>query len=120
MRLEGDWAERFWTVLDVASYLRVKPSTVYQWAGEGKLPHYRMGKLLRFKREEIEAWTKRCWREGVDIEERSGMILKRMEGRGSGMKKRIETGRGNLYNLSRGKPDQSRGLGKEVEDGNLS
>lgn len=36
------------------------------------------------------------------------------------MKKRIETGRGNLYNLSRGKPDQSRGLGKEVEDGNLS
>ncbi len=120
MRSEGDWAEWFWTVLEVASYLQVKPSTIYQWASEGKLPHYRMGKLLRFKREEIEAWTKRCWKEGVDIEERSRMILKRMEGRGFGMKKRIETGRGNLYNSSRGKPDQSRGLGKEVEDGNLS
>ena len=46
------------TVEEVADYLRIKPSTVYEWAKQGKIPAVKMGRLWRFGREEIEAWVK--------------------------------------------------------------
>jgi len=46
------------TVEDVADYLRVKPSTVYEWAKQGKLPASKVGRLWRFERKEIEAWVR--------------------------------------------------------------
>ncbi|MBI1864894.1 MAG: helix-turn-helix domain-containing protein [Nitrospirae bacterium] len=46
------------TVSDVAAYLKVKPKTVYAWAGEGKIPAVKIHGLLRFRHEEIEAWAK--------------------------------------------------------------
>ena len=47
------------TVEDVAEYLRVKPSTVYEWAGNGKLPAVKVGRLWRFHRGQIEAWIQK-------------------------------------------------------------
>jgi len=41
------------TVEDVAEYLRVKTSTVYEWAKDGKLPGAKVGRLWRFQREQI-------------------------------------------------------------------
>ena len=46
------------TVDEVADFLRVKPSTVYEWAKTGKIPARRVGRLWRFSREEIEIWTR--------------------------------------------------------------
>ena len=46
------------TVEDVAEYLRVKPSTVYEWAANGKLPSVKVGRLWRFERSEIEKWVR--------------------------------------------------------------
>jgi len=43
---------------EVAEYLRVKVTTVYEWAKEGKIPAAKVGRLWRFDREEIEAWVK--------------------------------------------------------------
>lgn len=44
------------TVTEVADLLRVRPSTVYSWSETGVLPTFRVGRLLRFKRSQIEAW----------------------------------------------------------------
>lgn len=49
---------RLMTVEEVAAYLRVKPSTVYDWAKRGKIPAVKIGRLWRFESEEIEAWVK--------------------------------------------------------------
>jgi excisionase family DNA binding protein len=47
------------TVEDVAEYLRVKPSSVYDWASHGKLPAVKVGRLWRFHRGQIEAWIQK-------------------------------------------------------------
>jgi PTS system nitrogen regulatory IIA component len=53
------------TVEEVAEYLRVKPSTVYDWAKRGKIPAVKIGRLWRFESEGIEAWIKSGMNEGV-------------------------------------------------------
>ena len=54
--------ERLMDIREVAKYLRVKDSTVYTWAQEGKLPAFRLGRLWRFRRDDLEIWleNKRC------------------------------------------------------------
>ena len=46
------------TVLEVAQYLRVNPQTVYRKAKAGQLPAVRIGRAIRFRRSELEAWFK--------------------------------------------------------------
>jgi len=41
---------------DVAEILNVKLTTVYTWALEGYLPAFKLGKLVRFRRDEVLAW----------------------------------------------------------------
>jgi len=51
-------AEKIMTVEEVAEYLRVRPSSVYEWAKTGKMPAAKVGRLWRFHREEIDAWVR--------------------------------------------------------------
>ncbi len=46
------------TVSEVAQYLRVNPQTVYRKAKAGELPALRIGRAIRFRRSELEAWLK--------------------------------------------------------------
>jgi PTS system nitrogen regulatory IIA component len=55
-------------IKDVATYLRVKESTVYTWAQAGKLPAFRLGRLWRFRRTDLDNWleNKRLQQTGVE------------------------------------------------------
>ncbi len=46
--------EKLLTVPEVAVILQVKPSTIYTWVREGKLPHTRLGRLIRFTLDQIK------------------------------------------------------------------
>jgi excisionase family DNA binding protein len=47
------------TVKEVAEMLKVKPGTVNQWMFRGiKLPFFKLGGTIRFKRSSIEAFIK--------------------------------------------------------------
>jgi excisionase family DNA binding protein len=46
------------TVADVAEYLCLHAMTVYRWASEGKLPSFRIGRMMRFSRADIDAARK--------------------------------------------------------------
>ena len=46
------------TVSEVAEYLRVNPQTVYRQAKSGQLPAVRIGRAIRFRRSELDAWLK--------------------------------------------------------------
>lgn len=49
-----------WTVDDVAGYLRVPVQTLYSWRVKGYGPRgRRMGKHLRYRPEDVEAWFER-------------------------------------------------------------
>jgi excisionase family DNA binding protein len=52
-------AKEVMTVEEVAEYLRVTPSSIYEWAKAGKMPAAKVGRLWRFHREEIDAWVRR-------------------------------------------------------------
>ena len=44
------------TLEEVASYLKVKPQTIYTWAQEKKIPAAKIGKEWRFKKSIIDEW----------------------------------------------------------------
>ncbi|MGC9367466.1 MAG: helix-turn-helix domain-containing protein [bacterium] len=44
------------TLEEVASYLKLKPQTIYTWAQEKKIPAAKIGKEWRFKKSIIDEW----------------------------------------------------------------
>ncbi|ABC77991.1 MAG: helix-turn-helix domain-containing protein [Clostridiaceae bacterium] len=44
----------FWNIEDLSNYLKVKIKTLYAMTSD--IPHYRVGKLIRFKKQEIDTW----------------------------------------------------------------
>jgi excisionase family DNA binding protein len=49
--------DRLLDVPEAAALLQVKPKTLYAWAAGGKVPHRRVGSLVRFHRAELLEWT---------------------------------------------------------------
>ncbi len=40
----------------LSAYIKTSPSAIYKFTSEGSIPHYKNGKRLYFKREEINEW----------------------------------------------------------------
>lgn len=49
---------RIYTVEDLAELLDCSPKTIYSQVGQGAIPHGRVGRLIRFHADVIEAWLK--------------------------------------------------------------
>lgn len=47
-----------WTAVDVAKYLKVSPSWVYQRAHSGEIPFHRLGAHLRFDPDVIRRYAR--------------------------------------------------------------
>ena len=43
-------------IKQVACYLQINEATAYSWAQSSKLPGIKIGRIWRFRREDIEAW----------------------------------------------------------------
>lgn len=50
----------FWTADELAKRLRVTTATIYRMARRGELPYYSIGRAMRFKTEDVEAFLQRC------------------------------------------------------------
>lgn len=51
---------KLWTTADVSEYLGIPVATIYQWRTRGYGPEgRRVGKHLRYKPEDVEAWFDR-------------------------------------------------------------
>jgi excisionase family DNA binding protein len=48
------------TVNDLANWLNVKRSTLYQWVSLGQIPAIRLNGALRFDPKEISEWLESC------------------------------------------------------------
>jgi len=44
------------TIKDVSDWLNIKPSTLYLWAAQGKIPCQKIHGLIRFDPEQIQHW----------------------------------------------------------------
>ena len=59
--------ERLWDANDVANFLKVSRSWVYQRAEAGLLPHLKVGGLLRFDPGAVRAWARVGIQQGGQI-----------------------------------------------------
>jgi len=48
------------TIREVSQLLHVKPSTLYAWAAQGRIPCFKLHGLVRFRREDIDHWLESC------------------------------------------------------------
>jgi excisionase family DNA binding protein len=97
---------QFLTVQEVSQYLHIKPATLYSKVGGGEIPYYKVGRLVRFKREDIDRWMEDHRRDPSDGDKRVKAILKStnkatMDIDGI-VKKVIEEVKGNVYTSGHG------------------
>ena len=55
-------SERLLTARELAELLAVAPGTVLDWFERGELPGFKIGRAVRFRRSEVEAWLEGCRR----------------------------------------------------------
>ncbi len=110
-------------IQDLSQFLGVKVSTLYAMVEERKLPHFRIGRLIRFKKSEIELWLEGQRQECADLNKEAarvfGAVRSPQRDMGRLIKKTVAALRAESYTIPHGKPDQVKGLGKEVPDGTV-
>ena len=50
--------DRWLSVDEIGKYLGVSSDTVYRWIGEKQMPAHRMGRLWKFRKDEVDEWVK--------------------------------------------------------------
>ncbi|MBS3952421.1 MAG: helix-turn-helix domain-containing protein [Methylicorpusculum sp.] len=48
--------DRWLSVEEICDYLGVKRDTVYKWINDKSMPAHRVGRLWKFKKEQVDAW----------------------------------------------------------------
>lgn len=51
--------DRWLSVDEIGAYLGVKRDTVYKWINEKNMPAHRVGKLWKFKKDQVDAWVEK-------------------------------------------------------------
>lgn len=102
------------TIKDVSKMLQIKPATFYVWVAQGTIPHLKLGRLLRFDPDEIEAWLKNHRREGIP----EPASPRRRHGTDH-VDALIAQAKRAVYTSSHGKPDQDRATRKGNSHGSV-
>ena len=89
------------TIHDVAQWLTIKPATLYAWVVQGKIPALKIHGIIRFRRDELEAWIE-VFR--TETPEPPPPSVRRP--RSSDINAIIATAKAGVYTRDRGKPDQ--------------
>jgi excisionase family DNA binding protein len=52
----AEMENRWLSVDEIGKYLGVSSDTVYRWIDKQSMPAHRMGRLWKFKRDQVDAW----------------------------------------------------------------
>ena len=116
-------AKELLSVDDLSEYLNIKKSTIYCLVENRKLPHYRIGRLIRFKQGDVDAWMEKQKEPVIDVKTEARKVVRSIEKKsdldaGGIVKKAIEDTNKKRYNpLSQEKPGGIEGLETEVKHG---
>jgi excisionase family DNA binding protein len=50
--------DRWLSVDEIAAHLGVKRDTVYKWIARKRMPAHKVGRLWKFRREEVDSWVR--------------------------------------------------------------
>jgi len=114
------------TISDVSEYLNIKTKTLYAKVEAGDIPHYRIGRLVRFRLDEIDAWLEDCRsKDPQATEKHKSMSRKRKSSKHSTdlfskiITKTIDEETDKYYSAHHGKSDRIKGPKQEVQHGSL-
>jgi len=111
----------FLNIKEVSDYLGIKQSSLYSRVEKKEIPHYKIGRLIRFKKSEIDPWMEKFKSEPLDLHPKARRILKHIRKNsidiGAIINKNIAEGKGLNYTSNPGKSDRIKGLRKEAEYG---
>ena len=116
--------KEYFTIKEISQFLSLKQSSLYSKVESGAIPHYRIGRIILFRKTEVEQWMQTNRVGIIDSGKKAGDLFKSIRANTKLdvdriVKRAIDEGKRNGYTGRHGKPDQIKGLRKEVEDGNL-
>lgn len=50
--------DRWLSVDEIAAYLGIKRETIYKWLTDKNMPAYKLGRLWKFRKDEVDAWLR--------------------------------------------------------------
>ena len=62
------------TIKDVSAWLNIKPSTLYLWAAQDRIPSQRIHGLVRFEREKVTEWLESFERKSPESVPRASRV----------------------------------------------
>ena len=108
--MNDEGIREYLTIQQVADYLSIKTSSLYSKIAE--IPHYRIGRLLRFRKGKIDAWIE-TKKEDIPQISKARSNKRSVPDVDKIVRRAIDAAKGTGYNSS-GKSDHSiKGLGKE-------
>lgn len=110
------------SVPELAAYLSIKTKTLYAKIEAGEIPHYRIGRLVRFRLDEINAWLEGCRKDSSLISNKhkgkvSRTRLKLNDQISTLIAKTIDEEQEKYYISDHGKSDRIEDLRREVNNG---
>jgi excisionase family DNA binding protein len=106
--------KQYLDIAALAERLLVKRSTLYAWVEQGTIPYLKLGRLLRFDPDEIEAWLQKHRVEGIPEPPSP-----RRRHSTDNVDALIAEAKRAVYTPSHGKPDQDRATRKGEADGSV-
>src|SRR5512139_3989442 len=70
--------DAYMSIEEVSTLLNIKKPTLYQWVESGEIPHYKVNRLIRFKRDEVLLWMEGHRVAPVDVSKKVKEIMKNM------------------------------------------
>ncbi len=50
--------DRWLSVEEIAAYLGIKRETLYKWLAEKNMPAHKVGRLWKFRKDEVDEWVR--------------------------------------------------------------
>ena len=50
--------DRWLSVDEIAAYLGIKRDTIYKWIADKQMPAYKVGRLWKLRKEEVDDWVR--------------------------------------------------------------
>jgi excisionase family DNA binding protein len=114
------------TISDVAAYLSIKQKTIYAKVEAGEIPHYHIGRLIRFRIDEIDTWLEGCRKKNQPAAEQQKIKSNRRKSSkcsddhfSKTITKTIDAETNEYYSIDNGKSDRIKGPKEEVIHGSV-
>jgi excisionase family DNA binding protein len=53
----NEMEDRWLSITEICKYLGVSNDTMYKWIDKHEMPAHRMGRLWKYKKEQVDAWV---------------------------------------------------------------